>query len=286
MITVRLYGGLGNQLFQFATGYSISRRLNCAISFDSSHYNRNNHRKLELNDLNVPRLTQINFTKSSLLKINQKLASYSIAKSLLRTNIIKELSPYIVDHRILSCGSPSYLDGYWQNPNYFNSYKSELQQLFKPESHHSELFGQTEQLITQSNSVCLHIRRGDFVNNPISRQRHYVCDISYYQSAIEHVKNRLKNPVFYIFSDDIDWVKGNLKFEGQKYFLPKSLALAEEFELMKKCSSYIISNSTFSWWATWLTTNQNRGLFIFPKKWINGDDNYEDLYFSKQIVRI
>ena len=116
-----------------------------------------------------------------------------------------------------------------------------------------------------ANSVAIHIRRGDFVKNA----SHGICDINYYQNAIEIIKNKIPAPTLFVFSDDLPWVQQNLKTELPIVYVSQlELDETEELMLMSQCQHQIIANSTFSWWGAWLNQNPEK-IIIAPKKWNN-----------------
>ncbi len=122
--------------------------------------------------------------------------------------------------------------------------------------------------------MSIHIRRGDFLNN----ERHNTDKNSYYKEAIELIENKVENPVFFVFSDDMDWVKTNLNAKHETNFIDFNDALTnfEDMKLMSACKHNIIANSSFSWWAAWLNRNENK-IVIAPKKWLNDDSNTNDI---------
>ena len=114
---------------------------------------------------------------------------------------------------------------------------------------------------------CITIRRGDFVTNINNKKVYDICDVDYFQKAIQIIKNKVENPVFFIFSDDVEWAKNNINFYGcQVYSEDGTDTLDEKLRLMSSCKHFIISNSTFSWWAQYLS-NYDKKIVISPNKW-------------------
>ena len=119
-------------------------------------------------------------------------------------------------------------------------------------------------------SISIHIRRGDYLSNTKNSKLYSVCDLKYYKNATEHFTKTYPNPVFYVFSDDIDWAKTN--FTGGQFIFISGNRPSEDMYLMSRCRHNIIANSTFSWGAAWL--NQNRGkIVIAPINWYRGKLN-------------
>ncbi|MEI6528810.1 MAG: alpha-1,2-fucosyltransferase [Candidatus Falkowbacteria bacterium] len=132
--------------------------------------------------------------------------------------------------------------------------------------------------ISTTNSVSLHIRRGDYVSDPNTKAAHYTYGMEYYSSAIKLIDSKLDNPVYFIFSDDIAWVKENLKISSSVIFVSApSTHDYEELMLMSKCKNNIIANSSFSFWGAWLNQNSNK-IVIAPKRWNNVyESEYKEL---------
>lgn len=130
-------------------------------------------------------------------------------------------------------------------------------------------------IIDGSESVCISVRRGDYVSNPELNYTFNICDKNYFDKAIKEIKERIDNPVLIFFSDDITWCKENFgkKIELPVYFESGNDDLAEKISLMSACKHFIISNSTFSWWAQWLATNENK-IVVSPSKWYRDADSY------------
>lgn len=131
--------------------------------------------------------------------------------------------------------------------------------------------------IKNSNSVSLHIRRGDYVALSKSKKGHALCPISYYKKAIENIAQKIHNPRFFIFSDDIQWVKENLAIKYNAEYIDFNRDYPErDIILMKHCKHNIIANSSFSWWGAWLNENPNK-IVIAPKRWMNNLESSDDL---------
>jgi hypothetical protein len=136
-----------------------------------------------------------------------------------------------------------------------------------------------------NNSVCVHIRRGDYTNNQWESKL-LVCEFDYYENAMNYISIKESNPVFYIFSnsnDDINWIKQNYKFSFLVKYVELNNPDYEELRLMTHCNHFILSNSSFSWWASYLADNPNK-IVIAPEKWNNGQWNMKDIYLDSWIL--
>jgi hypothetical protein len=119
--------------------------------------------------------------------------------------------------------------------------------------------------IESCNSISLHVRRGDYVQNKITNQFHGLCSLKYYNNAIHYIEMKIKNIEIFVFSDDISWCKENLKYNLPIHFMDTNDAHSDLY-LMTKCKHNIIANSSFSWWGAWLNTNKEK-IVIAPKQW-------------------
>jgi hypothetical protein len=135
------------------------------------------------------------------------------------------------------------------------------------------------QEIGQSNAISLHVRRGDYVHNSNTLATHGLCSLDYYQTAINYITERVAQPNFFIFSDDITWVKDNLKVDFKCRFVDHNHGTESynDMRLMSLCQHHIIANSSFSWWAAWLNPNHKK-IVIAPRQWFVNDNNVSDLF--------
>lgn len=287
MIIVKIWGGLGNQLFQYSFGYNLSKQRNEKLILDTSYYeNQTKHvgnRNFRLELLNLPRVDEIKYKRTPTINL---LESKYINKGIRvfpkfyisvgnDTSFLKETrKKYISDIENYKFKN-LYVDGYWQSSKYFSECKSELINMYEPNYKLSKEVIKTMNIINESDSVSVHIRRGDFTNKSYKRIGHYI-EPSYYHKSISYIKNKLKNPTFFFFSDDIEWVKREFG-ESDDYlyinFTDSTHADIDDLMCMSKCKHSIISASTFSWWGAWLKESNDNNIIIAP----NG--NYFNEYF-------
>ena len=174
------------------------------------------------------------------------------------------------DKKIFNLSGDVFLDGYWQTEKYFCNISDIIRKDFSFKE--SFLCAKREVLddIKNTNSVFVHFRRGDYVSDQRTNKFHGVCDMEYYKKSIEYFLRLGNNFKFFIFSDDIDWVKENFKIDNCFFVSNKKLRDFEELFLMSKCKHAIIANSSFSWWGAWLNDGKDK-IVIAPKKWNNSD---------------
>lgn len=266
-------GGMGNQLFQYAIGRSLAIRNESEFKMDILGY-------ADQGELLTPRLyalnifsVQENFASEKEIEKLKSNTSGSVVLALQRFGFFKKSNSFVIEphfnfsSEILESGNNIYLQGYWQTEKYFK----DVEDVIRKEFTLKEKFSIEEKEITKeiknSNAVSLHIRRGDYVSSATTSKFHGICSLDYYEKAVRHIAEKTENPVFYIFSDDIAWVKENLKIDfPTKYVSDGILKDYEELTLMSYCKHNIIANSSFSWWGAWLNANPEK-IVIAPKQW-------------------
>lgn len=276
MKIVKYIGGLGNQMFIYAFSVALREIFRQEILVDTHYYkSRNFH-----NGLEIERIFGIHLTEAKLsdkLKMSWYFPNYWIDYHLLgklpaRKNTVRELPGQKVNLELLRDSSDKFYDGYWQSYQYFDSWRDVILKEFtfpKISMEDKLNFELNERLKNEENSVGIHIRRGDYLKNWKYRG---LCDIDYYQKAIAYILEHIKSPKFFLFSDDIDWVKENISPLLKGYDVTfvnwnHSINSYKDMQLMAMCKNLIIANSSFSWWAAYL--NQNDPIVVAPEKWIN-----------------
>lgn len=274
MIISNIIGGLGNQMFQYATGKAIAIRSRQKLKLDTTSFEHYKLRSYELDVFNIDTelasIEEINHLKYNEPSIIEKIKIILRKRSLPLKNRYYKEKDFHFDPEILNLKESIYLDGYWQSEKYFIAYKDILIKEFTPKkeiSHQSNLFLRMMQATV---SVSIHIRRGDYVSNPTTNSFHGTCDLDYYKNAVSFITNKIDHPHFFIFSDDLIWAKEHLDFIDNITFieLDEYVPDHEEMYLMSLCKHNIIGNSSFSWWGAWLNQNSNK-IIISPKKWFN-----------------
>lgn len=276
MIIVQLKGGLGNQLFQYAAGLSLARQHGVIVKVDISELNKADDeigtlRNFELQHIRgVPEIAShheidIFLNMHFLKKYFQKLLPS------FKRQIYKEAS-FSFDTHFFAAGNHLYLKGYRQSEKYFFPIRKIIQQDFLLQDKLTIHLIDVEQRLQTENSVAVHIRRGDYSNKALLGY-HGLLDQTYYQLAITVIEKQVNDPVYFIFSDNIEWVKQHLNFSGNVVYVSGTVTKNhyEDFTLMSKCRHNIIANSSFSWWAAYLNTHVNK-IVIAPQNWFNKVD--------------
>lgn len=273
MIELYLRGGLGNQLFQYAMVRNLQLKYQCEMSINTHNYTSGKDiREYGLDVLCLPPEVKIVDREHRILfylnVLDKALGKHTsvLSKPL---NIVFWKENYYKEFTF-DLQKQCIVYGYFQSGKYFyenhNIIKQELRvrddKLYKIKPKIKE--------ISQEESVCVHIRRGDYIKEGL-----LVCSIDYYLKGIKYMREHLTNPIFYIFSDDIGWVKDRLGDDNMDHvrFVDDVNVDYLELALMYSCKHFVISNSSFSWWAQYLADNPNK-IVVAPSKWVPNEDGY------------
>ena len=276
MIVTRMSGGLGNQMFQYAIGLNLAHKNNDALLIDAAGYtkiqnsSKDTIRNFELDKFNISSRLGSN---SEIDEIKYPLGLISKINRLIQKKILRRFNhDYCPD--LLSKKGNVYLDGFFQSEKNFMESSGLIRKEFSLKQEF--INGQATKIlenISHHTSVSIHIRRGDYAQDKKTNKYHGLCPISYYENAISLITSKIENPHFFIFSDDIEWVKKNLPINHPHTFVSDGILIPQqEMYLMSKCKHNIIANSTFSWWGAWLNENPDK-IVIAPKKWVNIEPN-------------
>jgi len=264
MKLVKLWGGLGNQLFQYSFGEYLKTETNEEIIY----VNTAGFSVLSNSPLNEFKC--IFFTNSSEKYFgNYFNGNYRFNRKLIQ--LLPFLSRKICVENLRETFCKSSLqsilfDGYWQDLSFIDFNRQNLKSLFTLKD--LSILNQSEfsdLIVHCDSSVSMHIRRTDFLTSSY----HNVLSLDYYKNAIRKVLEYIENPVFFIFSDDIVWVKNNFNFNHRTYFVSSQnlqQSMLTDFGLMSICKHHIIANSTFSWWPAWLNDHKDK-IVIAPENW-------------------
>lgn len=288
MIITRLFGGLGNQMFQYAAGRRLAHVLAVKLKLDVTWLGKPGSRAYSLENFNV----QENFASASEIAA---VAPIGGLRHALAKKWPKKWPKYIqekhfhFDPEILNLPDDVYLKGYWQSEKYFSDIAGIIRREFTVKTPPGGRNREISELITSKQSVSLHIRRGDYVTSRKTKQHHGVCDLDYYFRCVDYLKQLVKNAHFFIFSDDPQWARDNLKQLCPTTFVDHNRPDKdyEDLRLMSQCKHNIITNSTFSWWGAWLNPGKDK-IILAPKQWfakkIQVSTKTDDLFPSGWIL--
>lgn len=277
MIISQICGGLGNQMFQYALGRSLSLQHGVPLLLDLSWFESmegctprrflldgfpalaNKTVWRECSPAEREGLCSVTFWQRLCAKIARRPAQNP-------RHCREEQTTFKADMGLIP--PPLYLDGYWQDERYFIAHREHIRQDFI-----FPVFSEEAQFLAnciekQSETISVHIRRGDYIADPTINAVHGLCSSAYYAAAIARIKERATSPTLYLFSDDPAWVRANFDTQG----LPATIidlhdknSEFEDMHLMRLCKHHIIANSSFSWWGAWLSAEQ--GVTVAPQQW-------------------
>jgi len=243
---VYLKGGLGNQMFQYAAGLSALKEY--------------------------PQFTSLKLDTSFYIGQQRKV----IVNGLTGRGYDLDLFNIEYDELEVAPEGSLMLDGFYQNISEFENVIGEVKKQFTFKNKFNEnILNLSQQINQREDTVCIHVRRSDYVNNPTANVHHGVLGIEYYESAKKLIESKYNNPIYYVFSDDIQWCRSNIKSNYEIYYVGEEYSGDRDsghLYLMQSCKNHIIANSSFSWWSAFLADSSYT---IAPKKWRrdgSGDD--------------
>ena len=285
MIIQHIIGGLGNQMFQYAAGRALSLQRGQPLLLDISGFDGYGlHQGFELQ-----RVFDCSLEIATAADVRGILGwqfASSIRRMVMRPGMaVFRRKGFIVEPHfhywpgIKNAPEDCYLAGYWQSELYFRDAALDIRAEF---TFKSPLLNQNAELaeqISSVNAVSIHVRRGDYATNPKTNTTHGLCSLDYYRAAIQYISERTEQPCFFIFSDDIEWVKNNLKIDSPCQYVDHNQGAEsyKDMHLMSLCRHHIIANSSFSWWGAWLNSSEDK-IVVAPKKWFANKTNIKDLF--------
>lgn len=274
-ITVHISGGLGNQMFQYATGRALALARSTDLVLDNSSFSHDKLRSYMIDHYQI---------KGSVMEpmswFMEKISSFVRTYFGLYPNMkVYGEKSNVFDKGVLSLTDNTYLLGHWQSENYFKDYSVQIKKdltLLRPLSKSSsKIMSQ----IRKVPSVAVHVRRGDYVSNSVAHKVLGTLSLVYYQKAVAYLMSKVNQPHFFVFSDDPVWVSQNILVNHPNTtYLRTSRMPYEDLELMRVCNHFIIANSSFSWWAAWLGSKKGT-IVISPKRWFASN-----MYSSKDLI--
>ena len=274
MIVVNLMGGLGNQMFQYALGRRLALHHHTELFLDCTFLNTHNaahiKREYELDVFNI----QAKIATNDELKKFESLKSNAVIRKLYQwmpfvfSNHLITEKTHSFDVQVQQAPNNSWINGFWQTEKYFTAIDSIIRSDFTFKLPLTGLNKTLAEKITSCESLGIHIRRGDYTK-PEVLAYHGICSENYYYDALEFIRKKTAIQELFIFSDDAEWVKQNLKFDLPTTHIIHNTGKNsfEDIRLMSLCKHNIIANSSFSWWGAWLNTNKNK-IVVAPKVWI------------------
>lgn len=277
MIYIQLKGRLGNQMFIYAFAYALSRENNNELICIAGEENGNSLSNYCLQNIASGEIQKFHFSFFQRLTLRdysikeQKYDRIEFYKYEDRNKIQNQRQGlYLCQNGFLPlkrCNSKKtdiYLNGYFQSEKYFSNYKEEIKSILTPINPVMNMnINLYKEICEAPDAVCVDFRLGDYLNNSL----HGICTLEYYKKAMDYISQKLTNPIFYIFSTDIDIIEKEI--QNWNYNIVVENGKSPDYEklrLMSSCKHFIITNSTYDWWAQYLSNNDNK-IVIAPSRW-------------------
>jgi hypothetical protein len=292
LIISQIIGGLGNQMFQFAAGRALSIAHKTELLLDVGDFSGYRlHQGFELTRVFSCPVTQAEpqDVRAVLGWQSSKLARRIVARPVLRS--LRNRHFMVEPHfhywpGIRDVSLPCYLMGYWQSERYFSDVAPTIRTDFTFRQPMSGCNLKLAEEIGAVNAVSLHVRRGDYASNSKTLATHGVCPLAYYEAAIRYISARVETPYYFVFSDDMDWVRANLNIDQPCRYVEHNRGTESfnDMRLMSLCRHHIIANSSFSWWGAWLNPSAEKSV-VAPRRWFaNYPADTRDLYCAGWIL--
>lgn len=273
MICVRLKGGMGNQMFQYALGLQLAENLNTNLKLDVSNLlyrNKGEDFVYRNYDLDVFRIEPSFLARPQVLAPLFNLRVKPLGKLLRklvagRYPVVEEPHFHFAPELLDQARQGVLYEGWFQSPKYFAGVEDQVRKAF---TYRHELIPESRDLLARiesSNAVCLNVRRTDFLTTDVLN----ATDEAFFQRGVRHVREHVESPQVFVFSDDIEWCRENLKFSVPTEFVGhehKGFKFGNYLRLMQSCKHFVIPNSSFAWWAAWLNTRPGK-IVVAPKMW-------------------
>lgn len=278
MVIVQLYGGLGNQLFQYAMGRRIALDNKVELKLDLSAFETYKLHKYCLFHFNILENTATGKELRTIQSLRHgngfadklRRLKEKILPGFLKYNFVQKKVGFEPD--VLNVRGEVYLEGYWQSEKYFKVVEDIIRKEFSFKTPPSDENRKIGVEISGCDSISIHVRRSDYVNDSRTNSVHGTCPLQYYTAAVDKITEGVANPVFYVFSDDHNWVRKELKIDFPTVYVTNNNADTnyEDLRLMSLCKHNIIANSSFSWWGAWLNRNAGKKV-IARREWFNSN---------------
>lgn len=280
MIHIYLSGGLGNQMFEYACALRLALQYGDSLCINTIQVDKDPLRRYALGNFKLSK--DIMFESKHILFHNPESVLFRIIRKINKEKswvlgtcfgnyFWKDARRRTFPDKKIKCDI--YLDGYWQYEGYFQGIESILRNQFSIKSDmvkNNDYWKMIEEL-SKNESVCVHVRLGDFEKNSV----HSVCTPRYYQEGISYMERCISAPHFYVFSDNVDKAKTLLGEKEKFTYIDSKYTDFESLSIMSFCKHYVISNSSFSWWAQYLSDNPSK-IVVAPERWYNTKtDSYE-----------
>lgn len=279
-------GGLGNQMFQYAAARSLALEKNTWVYLDPSFLHEDSkgkwtQREYELGVFNIQykyeRSGRISFLRSLNLNKYMKRLSGSPLWFLPYRNFYQPGHKFHPE--FFSCPKNTYLHGFFQSEKYFSAHEAAIRKDFEFLEPAKDRNAEVLEQVRNSDSISVHVRRGDYVTLAAANAFHGLMGKDYYTEGARIIAEKTgKQHTYFVFSDEPQWAKENLSFPGSTTYIDWNSGRSsfEDLRLMSNCKHHIIANSSFSWWGAWLNPSKEKTV-VAPKQWFTDGSAYDDI---------
>ena len=271
MFVFQLSGGVGNQMFQYAAAraLSLARGIPFKVDFDCPNKRAANRYMLGVFALHADFATPGDLrTRKPIWGLRRRI--YRLLGVDPDYRLVREKRDFHFDPEFFAIPDGAYVSGYWQSERYFSDIAADIRRDFVFRDPPSRAYHPiVDSIRSCAAPVSLHVRRGDYVSVAATHDLHGTCTPEYYERAVAHIRTRVGDPTFYVFSDDIAWARQNLRIDGRAVFVGEGGPgpAHEDMRAMSLCAHHIIANSSFSWWGAWLGANAAK-IVVAPATWM------------------
>ena len=266
MIVARIFGGLGNQMFQYAAGRALAIRHGTELALDLRMFRSYALHAYGLSRFRI-RVATVQERPSRLPGRATLALAARLPPGLLRSCYLEH--PFGNRTSWECVAADAYISGYFQGEFYLREAADYLRDEFLPVAAFGAKNDAAAGLMADCESVAVHVRRGDYVSDQSTLDIHGVCSIGYYQAAVDLLRRRLNRPRFFVFSNDFAWARNHLALGDDAVFVDWNANAPElDLHLMSRCRHHVIANSTFSWWAAWLAGHPGQ-IVVTPDPWFD-----------------
>ena len=282
MIYMDVHGDLGNQLFEYACARQLQFKTGQKICLNAYSRMKKNGSRTDLDakwgglpilDYRLNDKVEVTTTEklpwyadisNPIICVLKKIIPYTFYDFMKRRGVFiwqKEECRVVTDYKF----DDYYLCGWFQSTGYFNDISDILREEFEPKYPEKACNKALYDIIDNTESVCVTVRRGNYTLDKF-KKKYYLCDPDYFKRAADQMQKMVPDATYVVFSDDVDWCKENIILPGKTYYESGKDEVWEKLRLMKRCKHFIISNSSFSWWAQYLSDNADKKV-IAPSRW-------------------
>jgi hypothetical protein len=279
-ITIELTGGLGNQLFILAAGFAQARRLNCHLYIDASRYTGVEARGLEIDEFVIPNSSVVTTTLKNrqYARLAQKVKPFA---PFAQKRFVEKSFGY--DSNINDVTIGTRMVGYFQSPKYFEGYETEVLRIIQSCSAFKNN-KQSDLQTPRTRIAHVHIRRGDYLN-PETQDFHGLATFQFFRNADSLLDTLIGPHAVKVFTDSEDLVKREIESLPNWEITPSNgFSPLEVMQKMSRADGFVISNSSFSWWAAWIQSQITATTVIAPRPWFKNRESASDLLLADWIT--